>query len=209
MTEEKRRKYWDYFILCARALLALTFINYGWAKLSGNQFGVSPAEMKMTIKEIGLFKLSWYLFDQQPFKCFIGISQIIAGLLLLYNRTLILGALMFIPILANILVIDMTFIKMPSFYWRLSYYLLLDFLILWHYKDRMIIAFRAITGNISTRYKFSWKAYLLIPVMMVVLEFSPLILELAYGMLFHTQQTIARFKSMEGVWHNFLNWLNN
>lgn len=209
MIEEKRRKYWDYFILCARMLLALSFINYGWAKLSGNQFGVSPAEMKMTIKEIGLFKLSWYLFDQQPFKYFIGISQIIAGLLLLYNRTLILGALMLIPILANILVIDMTYIKMPAFYWRLSYYLLLDFLILWHYKDRMIIAFRAFTRNISTRYKFSWKAYLLIPVMIVVLEFSPLFLELAYGMLFHTQQTIARFKSLEGVWHNFLNWLNS
>ncbi len=209
MITEKRKKYWDYIILCARVLLAFNFMSYGWAKLSGNQFGVSPAEMNMTIKEIGLFKLSWYLFDQQPFKCFIGVSQIIAALLLLYNRTLILGALLFIPILANILVIDITYIKMPAFYWRLSYYLLLDFLILYHYKDRMLTAFKAIVTGISIKYKFSWKAYLLIPVMVVVLEFSPLFLELVYGMLFHTQQTLARFKSLEGVWLNFLNWLNS
>lgn len=209
MIEEKKRKYWDYFILCARVLLALTFISYGWAKLSGNQFGVSPAEMNMTIKEIGLFKLSWYLFDQQPFKCFIGISQIIAGLLLLYNRTLILGALMLIPIVANILVMDITYIKMPSFYWRLSYYLLLDFLILWHYKDKMFAAVKSIIVGMNTKYKFSWKAYALIPVTVILLEFLPFFIKLIWGIIFHTGQTIEQFKSMENFWHDFLNWLNN
>ncbi|MES2478737.1 MAG: DoxX family membrane protein [Bacteroidota bacterium] len=209
MNTEKKKKYWDYIILCARVLLALTFINYGWAKLSGNQFGVSASEMNMTIKEIGLFKLSWYLFEQQPFKSFIGISQIIAGLLLLYNRTLILGALMFIPILANILVIDMTYIKMPAFYWRLSYYILLDILILWHYKDRMFAAFKSIVAGINTKYKFSWKAYALIPVIVILLECLPIFIKLIWGIIFHTKQTIEQFKSLESVWQNFLNWLNS
>lgn len=209
MVSEKRKKYWDYIILCARMLLGVTFLGYGWAKLSGNQFGISPAEMNMTIKELGLFKLSWYLFDQQPFKCFIGISQIIAALLLLYNRTLIIGALLLIPILVNILVIDMTYIKMPAFYWRLSYYLLLDLLILWHYKDRIFAAFKSILEGLNTKYKFSWKAYALIPVIIILLECLPFFIRHIWGTIFHTKQTMEQLKSLESIWHNFLNWLNN
>lgn len=199
MVSEKRKKYWDYFILCARVLLAYTFLNYGWGKLSGGQFGISAAEMNMSIKELGLFKLSWYLFDQQPFKCFIGVSQIIAALLLLYNRTLMIGALLLIPILANILVIDMTYIKMPAFYWRLSYYLLLDFLILWHYREKMIIAFNTIVAGMNTKYKFNWKAYLLIPAIVILLECLPSLVKLGWGMIFHTKDTIAMFDSL--TWH--------
>ncbi|MDI9320430.1 MAG: hypothetical protein QM530_08170 [Phycisphaerales bacterium] len=125
-------------------LLAWMLLSYGWAKLTGNQFGVSEKELAMPLKDVGLFKLSWYMFDQEPFKSFVGIAQMISGLLILYNRTLILGVLISIPIFANILVIDITYVKMTAFYWRLSYYLLLDFLILWHYKDRMKTAFKSI-----------------------------------------------------------------
>lgn len=35
-------KYFEYFILIARFLLAITFINYGYSKLTGGQFGVTP-----------------------------------------------------------------------------------------------------------------------------------------------------------------------
>ncbi|MBP7500383.1 MAG: DoxX family membrane protein, partial [Chryseobacterium sp.] len=139
----KKEKLWDYLILCARVLLAWILLSYGWSKVNGGQFGISAEEMARPVKDLGLFKLSWYMFDHEPFKSFIGISQIIAGLLLLYNRTLILGVLMSIPIFLNILIIDITYVKMSGFYWRLSHYLILDFLILWHYKDRMIMAFKA------------------------------------------------------------------
>lgn len=69
-------------------------LSYGWGKLADEQFGISVKEMATPVKDLGIFKLSWYLFDQEPFKSFIGISQIIAGLLILYNRTLILGVLL-------------------------------------------------------------------------------------------------------------------
>ena len=103
-----KAKFWDYLILCARVLIAWTLIGYGWSKLTGNQFGLSAEQLSAPVKDLGLFKLSWFLFDHEPFKSFVGTSQIIAGLLLLYNRTLILGALLSIPILANILIIDIT-----------------------------------------------------------------------------------------------------
>lgn len=151
---EKNQKRMDYFVLCARVLLAWIFLSYGWSKLNNAQFGLSPEEITKPVSEIGLFKLSWFLFDQQPFKSFIGISQILAGLLLLYNRTVILGALISIPILLNILVIEITYIKMTGFYWRLSYYIFLDLIILWHYRERLKIAFDAVIINLGPKFKY-------------------------------------------------------
>jgi len=165
-----REMLWDYFILCARVLISVTLLGYGWSKLMDNQFGISESEMNKSVKDLGLFKLSWYLFDQEPFKSFVGISQVLVGLLLLYNRTLILGVLLSLPILANILVIDITYLKMTGFYWRLSYYIFLDFLILWHYKDRIIVAFKSIFDGLTTKFKYPIWAYLILPIMAIFLE---------------------------------------
>jgi len=94
----------DYFILAARFLLAWTFLGYGFSKLTEGQFGINEAEMATQLKDISLFKLSWYLFDYEPFKSFTAISQIICGVLLLVNRTTLIGAFLFLPIVTTILI---------------------------------------------------------------------------------------------------------
>lgn len=92
----------------------------------GDQFGISEATLNSALKDVDLFRLSWYLADHEPFKSFIGISQIVAGVLILYNRTVLLGALMAIPIWLNILMWDMTFMGLYTpFTVRLPFYLLL------------------------------------------------------------------------------------
>lgn len=192
----KKQKLFDYFILCARILLAWTLLSYGWSKLNDGQFGISAEEMATPVKDLGLFKLSWYFFDHQPFKSFIGISQIIAGLLLIYNRTVILGVLISIPIFLNILIIDITYVKMPGFYWRLSYYLILDFLILWHYRDRMIMAFKAIFNGLTTKFKFPTWAYLILPIMAIGLEILPFIPKLLLELILNPKEISDLFLSI-------------
>ena len=186
----KKEKIWDYFILCSRVLIAWTMLRYGWAKLVDNQFGISVKEMETPVKDLGLFKLSWYLFDQEPFKSFIGVSQIIAGLLLLYNRTLLLGALISIPVLMNILVVDITYLKMTGFYWRLSYYLFLDFLILWHYKDRMFVAIKAIVVDLTTKFSYPIWAYLILPVMVILLEILGVVPHILTDLILNQTETL-------------------
>lgn len=193
-----KQKFYDYFILSARVLLAWTFLSYGWGKLTGGQFGLSHEQMNKPITELGLFKLSWYLFDQEPFNSFIGVSQIVAGLLLLYNRTLILGALLSIPILANILIIDITYIKMTGFYWRLSYYLVLDFLILWYYKERMILALNNILKGVSTKFKYPVWAYLMLPVMAILLEIIGVFPKLITLLIINPTETLNQLAAMPG-----------
>ncbi len=194
-----KQKAWDYFILTARVLIALVFIDYGYGKLTGGQFGLSPEQLTKPVKDLGLFNLSWYLFDQEPFKSFIGITQIIAGILLLFNRTVILGCILALPILANILVIDITYIKMEGFYWRLSFYILLDLLILWHYREQMKIALATITKDLPVRSKFPLWTYLLLPVMAFALEFLSTIPKILTNLVIRPHETIMGLKAMPAL----------
>lgn len=160
-----RQKFWSYFILVARIWLALILFKYGWSKLTEGQFGVSEATMSQPLKEIDLFRLSWYLADHEPFKSFIGISQIITAGLLVYNRTAIIGSFISIPIWLNILIWDMTFMGWYTpFTIRIPYYLLLTFLIIWHDKDKVLFALQTLFKETSTKFKFPlWMYLLLIP----------------------------------------------
>lgn len=167
-----KTKHWDYFILVSRFLLAIVFLNYGIAKITGHQFGISEDELLIPIRDLSLFKVSWYLFDHQPFKFIVGISQIICAALLFINRTVLLGAFMFLPIIFTILIMDISFMPtelVAGFTWRLSSYILLDIFILFHYKEKMNIIWESIWNNVNTKFKHSLKAYLLLPVFSIIL----------------------------------------
>ncbi|MEX0811950.1 MAG: DoxX family protein [Chitinophagales bacterium] len=197
-----KAKYWDYLILVFRVLLAWTFISYGWGKLVDGQFGLRPEELTTPIQDLSLFRVSWYLFDHEPFKTFIGVSQLICGLLLLINRTVLLGAFLFLPIVANILIIDLSFMP-PSlktgFAWRLSGYIILDCLILWHYKDRLFIIWEAIQNKISTRFKFPIWAYLLLPILAFVLEFVLAIPKIIFFLITKPEATLHAFSQIPAL----------
>ena len=79
---------------------------------------------------------------------------------------------------------------MTGFYWRLSYYLFLDFLIIWHYKDRMIIAFKNVFIGLTTKFKYPIWAYLILPIMAIGLEILGVVPRLISGLIFNTTETL-------------------
>ena len=171
MTAEARTTYWLYFLLAARLLLAGMLLIYGVSKLAGLQFGVSDETMQMALKDIDLFRLSWYLADHEPFRSFIGVSQIVTAILLLYPRTVLIGAFMSIPIWLNILIWDLTFMgdRSGTFTVRLSVYLVLTGLIIGQERTKVIPALRRILLARSPGDYPVW-AYLLLPVIAVLIE---------------------------------------
>jgi len=178
---------WDYFILVSRFLLAWTFLRYGYSKLTGGQFGLKPEELITPLQDLNLFRISWYLFDHQPFKAFIGVSQIICGVLLLINRTVIIGAFIFLPIVITILIIDISFMPpylLEGFIWRLPIYIFLDLLILYHYKEKMLILWKTIINGVSIKFKFPIWAYLILPIMAIVLELIIFIPKVIFKFIF-------------------------
>ena len=165
-------QYWAYFLLAARVLLAWTLFRYGWAKLTEDQFGVDEKTMNLPLKEVGLFRLSWYLADHQPFKAFIGFSQIVRAIVLSINRTTLLGAFISIPIWLNILMWDMTFMEgfTIAFTFRLSFYLLLTGLLIYQAKSQALPALQTITSRESSLIKFPLWAYLFLPIAAIGVE---------------------------------------
>ena len=165
--------YWRYFILVSRCLLAFIFISYGLAKLTNNQFGINEIEMQTPIKDLSLFKVSWYLFNHQPFKMTIGFFEILAGVLILINRTVVLGILLLLPIIFTILIIDVSFmpkVMAMAFTFRLSWYMVLCLMILYSFKNEMKIVINQIFNEISVKMDFPKWSYILIPFFIIGLE---------------------------------------
>lgn len=103
--------------LAARIFVSLGINVYGWAKIIGSQFAewpeLSERLLNTQVKDLIGFELVWlFMGYSYSYNFFIGISQIIGGILLLFNKTKYLGILLLFPILLNIVLIDFYF-KIP------------------------------------------------------------------------------------------------
>lgn len=94
----RARPFFYRFTLFTRILLAAAFVPTGWVKLLGRRFANISTE-----SPIGAFFEAMY--QTGGYWQFIGAGQVTAGLLLLIPATAHLGALFFLPIMANIFVI--------------------------------------------------------------------------------------------------------
>ena len=105
MTKEKII---DFIILALRWYLVWYMISYGWGKLTMSQFGVNNDSILRTpLEEVDKFYLAWHLYGESHF--FNYTTEIIGGILLIFNRTVLLGAILILTILGNILIIDISF----------------------------------------------------------------------------------------------------
>lgn len=97
--EAKGNKWFHYFAVFCRIMLALGFIPSGLVKVMGERFasGLSANHPLGHYLE-ALYHTGYYY-------TFIGISQLIIALLLLIPRTALLGALMYFPIILNICIL--------------------------------------------------------------------------------------------------------
>jgi hypothetical protein len=86
------------FTVIVRALLALAFMPSGLVKVQGHPFTLLP-----TSDPVGFFFAGF--FSALGYYRFIGVMQILAAVLLLVPATATLGALIYLPIIANIFAI--------------------------------------------------------------------------------------------------------
>ncbi|MEM7086384.1 MAG: hypothetical protein AAF489_09390 [Bacteroidota bacterium] len=87
---------------------------YGLGKILGGQFytkgNIPEAIAKIPLGETNGYDLAWTFFGHsKPYILFIGISQLIGALLIVINRTKLLGGAILAPILLNIIVVDYFF----------------------------------------------------------------------------------------------------
>jgi hypothetical protein len=83
---------------------------YGFAKLNGSQFTILDSELTRPLGEVSGFWLTWYYFGYSPvYGSLLALLQIGAAVLLVLPRTALAGALMLLPVVTNILLIDVLY----------------------------------------------------------------------------------------------------
>jgi uncharacterized membrane protein YphA (DoxX/SURF4 family) len=176
MKKNDLAKLMDFAVLALRWYLAFYMIDYGWGKMTGGQFGIqNPEILEKPLKEVDKFYLAWYLFGMdKTFDIGVGLMQVAGGILIVINRTLLLGALLLLPILCQIFLVDLAFtdnIFGPNLWLRLLGMIAADVLILMYYRDRMMLIWGHLTKDISTRFPYPWWVFLLMPLVGMLVDF--------------------------------------
>lgn len=172
----KKQKIIDFSVLALRWYLIFYMISYGWSKLTLSQFGVhDPAILETALKDVDSFYVAWHLFSRSAFfNISTGILEIIGGILLIFNRTTLIGALLVLTILGQILVIDIAFTTSIHGYAlpvRIAGMILADILILYYYKNNIIKAWQSLTVGITTKFNYKWWIYLILPIIGFLMDF--------------------------------------
>ncbi|WP_245804700.1 hypothetical protein [Halobacillus hunanensis] len=91
-----------------RLYLGITFLIYGAAKLAMGQFGEPSSEVE-AIRGEG-FVLAWSFFGySRMYEIFIGLGEVIAAILIMIPRTATLGAIIYFPIIVNVMMVNYFF----------------------------------------------------------------------------------------------------
>ena len=94
--------------LYARGALAVAMLSYGLAKLFVAQFPFpSAGQLAQPLGELSRQRLLWVSMGASPaYSVFTGAAETLGGLLLLFNRTVPLGALVSFACLANVVALN-------------------------------------------------------------------------------------------------------
>jgi hypothetical protein len=118
-------------IVYARYFVGITLIQYGVVKFMIGQFpGPSISSMEQTFGEFSPMGLAWRFFGYSDlYKIFMGLSEISAGLLLLFRRTVVVGAMLSIAVVTNIVLVNFSFdVPVKLFSSHLLFFSILIFL---------------------------------------------------------------------------------
>jgi hypothetical protein len=103
-----------------------------------------------------------------------SLAEIIGGLMIIYNRTLLIGAFILLPILAQIFIINLAYTTDQFGYAlpvRLAGMLICDLLVIVYYKERIVNAWQALTHLTTTKFDYRWWVFLFMPVIGFLMDF--------------------------------------
>ncbi|WP_298421636.1 hypothetical protein [uncultured Kordia sp.] len=143
-------RYRDYLEISFRWYVFLFISLYGFGKIMGGQFyrkGMIPAEVAATpIVDVSSFDLAWVFMGHSfSYILFVGVSQLIGAVCLLFKKTRLLGVIILIPILVNIIVFDIIFLDAYAALVNAIIYFLMLLGILYFHKEKIIEVFRILT----------------------------------------------------------------
>lgn len=100
-------KYLDWL----RYICAWFLFTYGIAKLAGHQLQLPASFAQQPVGSLSGYNLTWYYFSySHAYRDIVAVVQILSATLLLFRKSSLLAALMMLPVMTNIVMINV-------FYW--------------------------------------------------------------------------------------------
>ena len=128
-----------------RCVLAIFMVKYGLPKIYGNFFDYQLYAMDSPLVAASDFQLAWYLYGLNPWQeLFAGIMECIPGLMLLHRRTYYLGAVLLLPVVGHVFVLNLFFSIGGLTFPIASVLLLCNVAILWSQKPRIVSFIRSL-----------------------------------------------------------------
>lgn len=94
----------------SRFVACFLVLVYGFAKLNGSQFTILDSELDKPMGQVSGFWLTWYYFGYSSiYGSFIALVQVLGGVLLMFRKTTLLGSCVLLPLITNIILIDIFF----------------------------------------------------------------------------------------------------
>ena len=135
--------------LVCRLYVFFFLTTYGIGKIVGGQFYTTdrmPDGLNLIpIGQVSDFDLAWIFMGRSfGYILFIGLAEIIGAILLLSNKTKVIGTLILIPIMVNIIVFDIFFLDEYGALAGASLYLVMLLTILYINKEKMHAIFNTL-----------------------------------------------------------------
>jgi len=98
------------YLDCLRYLSAFLLFLYGSSKLLGRQFTVAPELAQRPVGSLSGHQLAWFYYNySHVYATLLGLIQLAGATLLLFRKTALLGAALLLPVITNILMINLFF----------------------------------------------------------------------------------------------------
>ncbi|WP_291907942.1 hypothetical protein [Chitinophaga sp. CB10] len=131
--------------------------------------------LEKPLKDIDKFYIAWHLFKQSAiFYVTAGVLEVAGAILLIINRTALLGALFLLPVLGQIFLVDLAFTTNQfgsALVVRLLRMLLADLTIIVYYREVIIKIWHLLYQQVATTFRYKYWIYILLPLIGFATDF--------------------------------------
>jgi hypothetical protein len=136
-----------------RYICAFLLYMYGVSKLAHFQFNLQSELATRPAGSLSGYELTWFYYGySRVYGCILGLTQVAGATLLLFRKTALLAAVLMLPVMANILLINM-FILVDDYGPYMNSALICASLlaILWRQRKALVTVFWTSQGNEPAR----------------------------------------------------------
>src|SRR5512136_2018897 len=125
-----------------RYLSAFLLFTYGSSKLLGRQFTLPPEVASRPVGSLTGYQLAWFYYSySHVYAVILGLIQLAGATLLLFRKTALLGAALMLPVMTNILMINVFFSIALGALCTSAFIFASMLAVLWHHRRALVGVF--------------------------------------------------------------------